>query len=97
MTVPPPPDPGFLPPWNRPSAGTAWSTDEPPAGLPPQGYPSQGYAAGYPQQGYPAAGYPPPYPAPGYPGQPPARPGTNGFAITAPVSLYTSPSPRDRS
>jgi Septum formation/Domain of unknown function (DUF4190) len=78
MTVPPPQDPGFPPPWNRPSAGTAWSTDEPPAGLPPQGYPNQGY----PQQGYPAAGYPPPYPAPGYPGQP-VRQGTNGFAIAA--------------
>jgi Domain of unknown function (DUF4190)/Septum formation len=78
MTVPPPQEPGYPPPWNRPSAGTAWSTDEPPAGLPPQGYPPQGYAAGYPQQGYP-----PPYPAPGYPGQLPAKPGTNGFAITA--------------
>ena len=78
MTVPPPPEPGYPPPWSRPSTGTAWS-NEPPAGLPPT-YPGSGYpgAQGYPPP-YPAPGYP----APGYPGQPPARQGTNGFAIAA--------------
>ena len=77
MNVPPPPEPGYPPPWNRPS-GTAWS-DEPPAGLQPApAYPVPGHP------GYPGApGYPPPYPAPGYPGLPPTRPGTNGFAIAA--------------
>jgi Domain of unknown function (DUF4190)/Septum formation len=74
MTVPPP-ESGAPPPWNRPSAGGAWSADEPPAGLPPQAYPTQTYPAQtYPAQTYPAQTYPPTpgydpqgYPAQGYP------------------------------